>query len=113
MLAARGARLHHVVQVLEKRAVTASHIANTQWLPRDRTIENLDDDLIHFPEIRRMRAAAAPNIHSAIHQQLDAILIHSRKPRVSKKKRAQHVEHRQVGNRYTVRCCDLRGVSAA
>ena len=87
-----GVVLHHEIEMLQKGAVAAAHVANALRLLLQRPVENFHDDLIHFLEIRFVRAAAAPDIHAAIDQQLDAGFIHARNARISEQQSAHDVE---------------------
>src|SRR5712692_6769348 len=98
--------------MFEQAAVAATHITDTLRLLVQRPVENLDDDLIHFPEIRLVRAAAGPDIHAAIDQELNAALVKTRNARIAKQKHADHIERRQVRDRDAVRGRNLRRISA-
>src|SRR5437899_7957477 len=98
--------------MFEQAAVAAHHITDTLRLLVQRPVENLDDDLIHFPEIRLVRAAAGPDIHAAIEQQLNAALIKTRNARIAEQERAHHIERRQIRDGDTIRGRNLRSISA-
>src|ERR1700686_4949551 len=95
-------RLHYKIQMLQKCAIAAAHIANPMRLPRDRPVENLYYDFIHFLEICPVGPAASPHIHSPVHQQLDATFVHPLNARVSKEQSTNHIEQGHIGDCHAI-----------
>src|SRR5437867_2206285 len=87
--------------MFEQAAVAATHITDALRLLAQRPVEDVDDDLINFPEIRLVRAAAGPDIHAAIDQQLNAALIKTRNPGIAKQERAQDAAAGKGDHRWT------------
>ena len=110
---ARGARLDDGIQVRQQGAVAAAHVADAAWLKSQRPVEDLHDDLVDFLEIGRVRPTAAPHVHRAVHQRLEAVLVDPRDAGIPEQQRIQHHEERQVRDRHAVRARDLHGVPAA
>ena len=86
--ASSGSILDREVQMFKQATVTASHVADAFRLLVDRAVEDFHDDFVHFLEIRVVSAAAAPYVHSAVDQELDAGLVDARDPRIAEQERA-------------------------
>ena len=106
-------RLHHRIQMFQKCAVAAAHIANSFWLACDRPVKNFDNNFIHFLEICPVSPAAPPHIHSPIHQQLDAAFVHPRNARISEEQSADQVEQGHIRDGHAIGSCQSRGIFPA
>ena len=82
--AASGVVLDGEVQMLQKTAVAASHVADALRLLVDRAVEDLDDDLVDFLEVGFVSAAAAPHVHAAVDHEFDSVVVETRSSRIAK-----------------------------
>src|ERR1700722_10841908 len=101
-------RLDHAIEMLEQRAVPAAHIADAFRLLLQRTVENLDDNFVHFFEIRSMSAAATPDVHPPIDEQFGAGFIDPGDARVPEKKRVDDIEERKKRDGHPIRRREAR-----
>jgi hypothetical protein len=99
--------------MFKKASVTATHVADAFRLRIQWAIEQLHDDFVYLLEVCTVRAAAAPHVHGAVDQQFDSVIVKARDTWISKDKRTDHVEHREVGDGHAIRRRDLRRVTAA
>src|SRR5580692_328283 len=109
----RGSSFDYAVEMLEECAVATAHVADALGLLLERAIENLDDNFVHLFEISGMRAAAAPDVHSAINEQLGTGLIDSSDARISEKKSFDNVKERKIGDGHAIRWRDPRCIVSA
>src|ERR1700730_1131247 len=110
--APNGAILHHRIQMFQKGAISAAHVADTLGLLFERAVEDFNDNLVNFFEIRFVCASASPDVHAAVYVQLDASGIHSRNPGITEEQGAHDIQVRKIGNGDAVRSRDLRRVKA-
>src|SRR5580658_10954225 len=88
--------LDYEVEVFQKTAIAATHVADALRLLAKRAIKDLGNDLIHFLEISLVRATAAPYIHPSVDQEFDTGLVQARNAGIAKQEGVHDSEGGQI-----------------
>ena len=96
---ARGAFANYVPYVFEECAVAAAHIADAGGLEFEGPVEDFDEDVVAFREVYFVRAGGGPDIHGAVDEELDAVVIGAGDARVAEHQRAHDGKHRKIRDR--------------